>query len=150
MFEEFTGTGVDGADNPDIAAQFPQAPRAVRRALDFIHANLASHLSLDDIATAGRMSVYHFSRTFRRATGTGPHRYLVQLRVERVKALLRNGDRSLAQIAGEAGFSDQSHMSKVFRRFTGQSPKAYRSAQRIPRCPLRALYRPLRGDGHAQ
>ncbi|HWA13308.1 MAG TPA: AraC family transcriptional regulator [Burkholderiales bacterium] len=124
MFEERTGTtDVDGATG---AERYPLAPRGIRRALDYIHANLGNGLRLEEMAAAARMSVFHFSRTFRKATGTGPHRYLLEARVARVKARLRSGGASLATIAEETGFSDQSHMSKVFRRFTGMSPKAFR------------------------
>jgi AraC family transcriptional regulator len=121
----------------------------VQRALDFIHANLATHIRLEDMAGAARMSVFHFSRTFRRATGTGPHRYLVEARIERVKALLRSSDRSLAQIADETGFSDQSHMSKVFRRLTGTSPRAFRVRPPVARCPLQAYFETLHRQLHA-
>lgn len=43
----------------------PHAPRAVHRAIDYIHANLAGNVRLSDIAGAARMSVFHFSRAFR-------------------------------------------------------------------------------------
>jgi len=131
------------------AALYPSAPRAVQRALDHIHANLAAPMRLEDIAAAARMSIYHFSRTFRKTTGIGPHRYLVQARVERVKDLLHSGSRSLAEIADAAGFSDQSHMSRVFRKFTGMTPKAYRASRPFSRCPLQAYFAALRRDQHA-
>ncbi|MBI3527494.1 MAG: helix-turn-helix transcriptional regulator [Betaproteobacteria bacterium] len=114
--------------------RFP--PRAVRRAIEYIHANLAGDLRLENIAGAAGQSVFHFSRTFRNTTGLAPHRYLPQARIERVKALLLESDRSLAAIAEESGFSDQSHMSKVFRRLTGATPKTFRSKWR-KKCCLR-------------
>lgn len=122
------------------AARYPLAPRGVQRALDFIHANLAANIHLEDMATAAHLSVFHFSRTFRRAMGAGPHRYLVEMRIERAKALLLSGNLALAAIADETGFSDQSHMSKAFRRFTGLSPRAFRSERRIASGPLRACF----------
>lgn len=138
-----SASGHDENTGGGIAATYPLAPRSVRRALDYIHTNLSRNLRLEDIAGAARMSVFHFSRTFRKATGTGPHRYLVQARVEKVKALLLSGDHSLAAIAGQTGFSDQSHMSKVFRKFTGMSPKAFRSTPRVSRCPLQSWFESL-------
>lgn len=140
MLDELSEPGAGAPDNTKEAALYPLAPRAVQRALDYIHANLATNLRLEDIADAAKMSVYHFSRTFRKAVGTGPHRYLVQARVERVKALLLSGNGSLAVIAGETGFSDQSHMSKVFRKLTGMSPKAFRAHHPAARCPLQAYF----------
>lgn len=150
MLDDYPDPALGEETGPGISAQFPLAPRAVHRALDYIHANLAGNLRLEDIAGAARMSVFHFSRTFRKATGTGPHRYLVQARVERVKALLLSGERSLAAIADETGFSDQSHMSRVFRKFTGLSPRAFRNSRRTVRCPLQAWYRSMQGTGHAR
>jgi transcriptional regulator GlxA family with amidase domain len=138
MLDERTGTTEGGEEAG--AARHPLAPRGIQRALDFIHANLAEGIRLGDMAAAARMSVFHFSRTFRKATGTGPHRYLLEARVERVKDRLRSGTDSLARIAEETGFSDQSHMSKVFRRFTGMSPRVFRGTPSVRRCPLQAFF----------
>lgn len=148
MLEEFEDHASVSGNDPGFALawKYPNAPRAVHRALDYIHANLAGNVRLDDIAGAARMSVFHFSRTFRKATGTGPHRYLLQARIDRVKALLASGNRSLAAIADETGFSDQSHMSKVFKRFTGVSPKAFRSGRMAARCPVQAWFEAMQGN----
>ena len=132
------------------APAYPHAPRAVHRALEYIHANLTGNPSLEDIAGAARMSVFHFARTFRKATGTGPHRYLVQARIEKVKSLLRSSEQSLATIAGATGFSDQSHMSKVFKKHTGVSPRTFRSIRPMPRRPLQAWHESPREDKHAR
>lgn len=102
--------------------------RAVRRAIEYIHANLSENIRLEDIAAAASLSAFHFSRTFRKATGMAPYRYLTLMRVERVKGLLRESEWSLATIAEDAGFSDQSHMTKIFKRFTGTTPKAFRDS----------------------
>jgi AraC family transcriptional regulator len=101
-------------------------PRAVRRAIEYMHANLAGSVRLEDIAGAVGLSVFHFSRTFRHTTGLAPHRYLTHARIDKVKELLLVSEQSLAAIAEEAGFSDQSHMSKVFRRLAGTTPKQFR------------------------
>lgn len=104
-------------------------PRAVRRAIEYIQANLAESVRLDDIAGAVGMSVFHFSRTFRHATGLAPHGYLTRARVDRVKELLLESGQSLAAIAEETGFSDQSHMSKAFRKLAGTTPKVFRDSR---------------------
>jgi AraC family transcriptional regulator len=142
MLDERTGT-VECSDDGPGARRYPFAPRGVQRALDYIHANLGNSVRLEDMAAAARMSAFHFSRTFRKATGTGPHRYLLEARVARVQARLRSGTDSLAMIAEEAGFADQSHMSKVFRRFTGMSPKAFRNKPAARVCPLQAFFESL-------
>jgi AraC family transcriptional regulator len=109
-------------------ASVPRFPRrAVRRAIEYIHANLAEEVRLADIARAAGLSTFHFARVFRNATGVTPYRYFLQARVERVKSFLLESEDSLAAIAAEAGFSDQSHMSNVFRRLTGMTPGAFRN-----------------------
>ncbi|HEV8260989.1 MAG TPA: AraC family transcriptional regulator [Burkholderiales bacterium] len=105
-------------------------PQAVRRSIEYIHANLAGAIRLRDIAGAVGMSMFHLSRTFRASTGLTLHRYLTRARVEKVKALLLDSDRSLAAIADATGFSDESHMSKTFRRFTGTTPRLFRHIRR--------------------
>jgi AraC family transcriptional regulator len=105
-------------------------PRAVRRSIEYIHANLAGAIRLKDIAGAVGMSMFHLSRTFRASTGVTLHRYLTRVRVEKVKALLLDSDQSLAVIADATGFSDQSHMSKAFKRFTGTTPRLFRHTRR--------------------
>jgi len=152
MLDDFDDSAsVSAADaGSGLTWKYPHAPRGVYRALDYIHANLAGTVRLEDMASAARMSVFHFSRTFRKTTGTGPHRYLVHARVERVKDLLLSSDQSLAAIADESGFSDQSHMSKVFKKFTGISPKTFRSGRMAPRCPVQAWFQSMQENNHAR
>lgn len=110
-------------------ASRPRFPRrAVRRAIEYIHANLAEEVCLARIAQAAGLSTFHFARVFRHATGVTPYRYCLRARVERVKGLLLESEDSLAAIAVEAGFSDQSHMGNVFKRLAGLPPGAFRNA----------------------
>ncbi|MBI3530012.1 MAG: helix-turn-helix transcriptional regulator [Betaproteobacteria bacterium] len=96
-------------------------------AIGYIREHLADDVRLKDIAGAAGLSTFHFSRAFRNTTGVAPYGYLRQARVERVRELLVGSDKTLSQIATEAGFSDQSHMSKIFKRFTGVAPRAFRN-----------------------
>jgi AraC-like DNA-binding protein len=72
------------------------------------------------------LSAKHFARAFRQSTGVPPHRWLIEKRIERAKALLLGGGLSLAEIALACGFADQSHFTAAFRRGTGITPGAYR------------------------
>ncbi|MGH8327745.1 MAG: helix-turn-helix domain-containing protein [Steroidobacteraceae bacterium] len=56
-----------------------------------------------------------------------------RIRVARAARLLRETDESLAGVASDAGFCDQSHMNRTFRRVLGRTP----SAVRRERCDLR-------------
>ncbi|WP_342733160.1 AraC family transcriptional regulator [Bradyrhizobium sp. B117] len=102
--------------------------RRLDRVLDYIDANLESDLSLESIATIACLSKYHFARAFRQAVGDPPHRYVSARRLERAKALLIRGDRSLVDIALSLRFSSQANFTRAFRQATGQAPGRYRQA----------------------
>lgn len=103
------------------------SPQRLRRVLDYIEASLSErNLSLAEIASVAHLSPFHFSRAFKSATGTAPHRFVVERRVDRAKALLTDPDFSLAEIAAAVGFANQAHFSTMFRRLTGMSPRQYR------------------------
>jgi AraC family transcriptional regulator len=99
---------------------------ALRLAMDYIDANLGQNVRLDNLARLVNMSPYHFARLFRQSTGTAPHRYLIEQRIARAKALLANPSRSIADVAHEVGYQSQSHFTSVFREITGLTPKQFR------------------------
>jgi AraC-like DNA-binding protein len=88
--------------------------------------DLTGATSLSEIALACGLSVGHFSRAFRRSTGLAPHAWLLHIRVEAAKAMLRQREAQLSVIAMACGFADQSHFSRVFTRRVGSSPGAWR------------------------
>jgi AraC family transcriptional regulator len=96
--------------------------RQMRRVVDHIEANLDQNLGLADVAAVAGVSVSHFTVLFRRSTGLSVHRYVVQHRVMRARALLLAGDLSIAQVALEAGFSHQSHLARCMRQVMGLTP----------------------------
>ena len=108
-------------------------PRArLRAVLEYIEEHLDGNPSLEQLAAVARLSVYHFARLFKAATGLPPHQYVILRRVERTKQLLQAGtDLSLAEVAAGAGFSDQSQFSHHFKRLVGVTPGQYRMSARI-------------------
>jgi AraC family transcriptional regulator len=99
----------------------------LKRVQDYVEVHLNDRLTLTEIAGVACLSPYHFSRSFKQAVGVSPHRYVAQQRVERAKTLMQWSNRSLAVIAQEVGFTDQSHLTSVFRRETGVTPGQYRA-----------------------
>lgn len=97
----------------------------VRRTIDYIDANLATSLTLGELATVVNLSPYHFARMFARATGHGPHHFVIERRVEAAERLLADGTLSLKEIATQVGFADQSHLTRHFKRLRGLPPRAY-------------------------
>jgi AraC family transcriptional regulator len=100
----------------------------LRRVRDYVEAHIDEDLSLTVLADIACLSPYHFSRSFKEATGTGPQRYVIGRRIERAKTLLRRTNRPLALIAQEAGFADQSHLTSIFHREIGVTPGRFRAA----------------------
>jgi AraC family transcriptional regulator len=95
--------------------------------LEYLAANLASEPSLQELATFSGLSLFHFCRSFKQSTGVSPHQYILRLRVEEAKRLLKNTSLSTGDIGELVGFYDQSHFSGMFRRFTGATPTHWRS-----------------------
>jgi len=87
-------------------------------------------LSLQTLANESGYSRVHFVRMFRAATGYSPHHYLLNLKLERARELLRNPSISLIDIALDCGFSSHSHMSRLFHKIVGVTPSAYRRSLR--------------------
>lgn len=103
------------------------AKHHLQKALDYIHSSLDQTISLAAFANLLGMSQYHFCKSFKQSMGVPPYQYVRQQRVERAKQLLKHKDLSIASIALQCGFSDQSHLTKQFRQLTGgMTPKAYR------------------------
>nr|WP_280855685.1 AraC family transcriptional regulator [Pararoseomonas indoligenes] len=96
-----------------------------------IAARLDGEVRLAEMATACGLSVSHFSRAFRATTGTPPHRWLLQRRIEQAKAMLANPRVTVAEVAAATGFFDQSHLTRVFTRQVGTAPSAWRKGQAL-------------------
>jgi AraC-like DNA-binding protein len=122
--------------------------RHLLRAKDLVDARYREPLDVPALARAAYLSPAHFSREFRRAFGETPHQYLLTRRLERAAALLRNTDRSVADICFTVGLRSVSSFTTSFRRVYGLSPTAYRAAHppaeraRIPTCVQQAYARP--------
>ena len=103
------------------------------------------------LARAAHLSPAHFSREFRRAFGETPHQYLLTRRLERAAALLRNTDRTVADICLVIGLRSVGSFTTCFGRVFGVSPTTYRAShgpdrlRGIPPCVVRARARPRIG-----
>lgn len=96
--------------------------------IDYIEAYLSDDLTLDDLALVAGISKFHFSRLFKQALGITPHRYLMMRRAERAaialkQSVLKKDTFTIAQIAHQFGFSDQSHFTRVFKQEKNITPK---------------------------
>lgn len=138
---------------------FVPAARHLLRAKDLMDARYGDPLSVDDLAAAAGLSRAHFSREFKNTFGEPPHSYLLNRRLERAAALLRNTDRTVAEICGTVGLRSVGSFTTRFTQHYGDSPTRYRAKHPpardqalIPACVLRIhgrlhpSSRPVGGD----
>jgi AraC-like DNA-binding protein len=107
------------------------APWQLRRATELLSTHLGGDISLAELASECGLSRSHFARAFKQSTGTAPHRWLIERKIERAKNLLSRSRLPMAEVAIASGFADQSHFTRVFAGLVGASPGAWRRAERI-------------------
>jgi AraC family transcriptional regulator len=105
------------------------APWQEQRAKEIIAANLGG-VPVAELARECELSRVHLSRAFRRSVGMTPYQWLMERRIEVAKEKLRDSRLSLADVAKECGFWDESHFTHHFARIVGVSPSAWRRARK--------------------
>ena len=96
----------------------------IKLAKEYLEANFAEDLSLEQLARLVNLSPFHFLRVFSKQIGVSPHLYQTKLRIKAAQNLLNQG-MPLSQVASETGFVDQSHFTKVFKKLVGITPGNY-------------------------
>lgn len=99
----------------------------LKKLRDFADSRMHQQLSVPEMARAIGVGTQRLTRELKEATGLSPHQYVIRLRVERARQLLKDPKVALAEIAFGLGFSSQSHFTAVFRRHVGVTPKVYRT-----------------------
>lgn len=102
----------------------PSVPAAVERARDYLQADYARDISLEELAAIAGLSRFHFCRVFGKTVGVSPSVYQTQLRIAQARRLLAQG-LSIATVATMTGFYDQSHFGYHFKRQVGTTPGNY-------------------------
>jgi AraC family transcriptional regulator len=115
-----------GAMAPVISCRERLDEARLTRLLLFIDENLEGGFTVAQMARAIGMGVHSFARALRLATGRTPHEFVQDHRVQLAKGMLRERQKSLAEIALRLGFASQSHFTAVFRRSTRVTPNVYR------------------------
>ena len=100
--------------------------RRIRRSVEMMHTQLDQDLTLKELAAASYLSPFHFSRLFKKLTGTSPHNYLAGIRAARAQLLLAETELSVTEIGSRVGYLSGSHFTKAFRLATGATPREFR------------------------
>jgi transcriptional regulator GlxA family with amidase domain len=132
------------------ALQDPALLRRLLRAKDRMDAASHEAWPVKRLAEVSGVSEAHFARSFKRAFGLPPHRYLLTRRIEQATTLLRDTELSITDIAFATGWESLGTFGRIFRDITGQNPGAMRrearanmpQLDRVPACVLKAAQRP--------
>ena len=102
-------------------------PRFLERRLDeYIQENIDQNLTLQQMADVVNLSVSHLNRLFKQSRGISLYQYVIRCRIDRSQELLKSNNMTIAEIASQVGFCDQSHFSHHFKKLVGVTPKAFR------------------------
>jgi AraC family transcriptional regulator len=97
--------------------------------LAWLQEHIEDPLTVGQMAAQVGLSAAHFSREFKRSTGSTPWDYVVRMRLDGARdALLEGG--CVARVASQFGFADQSHLARLFKLHFGLSPSAFIKAKR--------------------
>lgn len=99
----------------------------VSDAVRFMKENLKESLTVEQISRSVNVSPSHFSRLFKKQTGSSPYEFVIKVRIDAAKKLLKNSGFSVAEIAAQTGFNSQSNFIYTFHAKVGISPKQFRN-----------------------
>jgi AraC family transcriptional regulator len=114
------------SEKPDYHGGIPIA--RLRKVEDYVHTHLAESISVEALAELVDLSVFHFSRVFKKTTGMTPLEFVIRERMLRAQQLIRETTRSFVEIGLEVGYTNPSHFAHAFRRTVGMTPTQFRNA----------------------
>ena len=99
----------------------------IDRTIEYMNSNLGKKISVEQLAEIANMSPSHYIRTFKKETGQSSIAYLNLLRLDRVKRLLMEGERTIAEIALDCGFGSPAYLSSSFFKKFRLTPRDYQN-----------------------
>lgn len=108
--------GSDGIDN-----------RIIRVAKEYIRQNLGRNLRAKDVAARVNLSEAYFTIYFKEKTGVNFRDYLLKVRMDQAKKLLRASDANISEVAYRTGYQDYRSFSRAFKNETGLTPSEYQN-----------------------
>jgi AraC-like DNA-binding protein len=116
----------------------PAALNNLAKAVDTLHRRHAEDLGTAELAKEAGLSTSQFERTFRKAFGTSPRRYLLRVRIEHACRFLTESSETIATVAHRCGFCDHAHFTRAFVAEKGISPSLFRKERQNPGAPAHA------------
>jgi transcriptional regulator GlxA family with amidase domain len=99
----------------------------IKKAQEFIEANITEKISVEDLALKYAIGKRHFERRFKKATNNSPLEYIQRVKIEAAKKHLESSRKNVNEVMYDVGYSDTKAFRTVFKKITGLSPVEYRN-----------------------
>jgi AraC-like DNA-binding protein len=126
LFVQAIRSHLNNIDESDVGWLPALSDRRIGAAMRALHEAPAEPWTVEKLASVSNMSRSAFAARFKARMGEAPLEYLTRWRMFRAGVLLRNTQRSLAEIANEVGYESDAALSKAFHRVVGMAPGAFR------------------------
>lgn len=108
-----------------------QGSDGIRKVTSYLTQNFSKSISLKEMADMAGLSLYHFTRKYKKETGVTPHQFLLSTRMSAAKYYLSNTTMTIQEIALSCGFDDESTFCYSFRKREGKTPKQFRTGSAL-------------------
>jgi transcriptional regulator GlxA family with amidase domain len=98
----------------------------IKKVIDYMNENYTAGVSCAEMANLIKMDKFGFIRSFKAQTSKTPYEYLLDLKIEKAKKMLKASEYSITEISMLCGFSSHSHFTSTFKKKAGISPTEYR------------------------
>ncbi|MHC4870606.1 MAG: helix-turn-helix domain-containing protein [Planctomycetota bacterium] len=110
----------------------PESHTSLQKIITVMHQSIEdSELNLQDLCKRESLGYHNFRKLFKKHTGTSPRQYLINLRINRARVLLRDINLNINSVAVKSGFTDFNYFCRLFKSHLGLTPREYRNEQRI-------------------
>ncbi len=103
-----------------------EMPDLIKDAMDYLRMNYTKDITLNDLSLRYNINKYYFQKLFKRYTNYSPNQYLIHIRLNTAKELLRTTSRPISEISYEVGINSVNHFINLFKRQEGMTPNAFR------------------------
>jgi len=126
---EKNGEGIISGDKQEENREEREIDPILQRVMQFVEENIAnSEAGVGDMATAAAISRSGLQRKLKQAMGITPQDLLHEARIKRACQLLRETNKTVAEVAYSCGFTDPKYFSRSFKQSIGQSPTEYKNS----------------------
>lgn len=111
----------------NIEATEAQSLVRIGKVIDYLENDLSEKIYIEDLADMAFMSKRNFMRIFKRAVGLSPIQYLMQVRLQKARRLLRDTNLQISDVSLTCGFTDSNYFIKCFKQSFGTTPYKFRT-----------------------